>query len=107
MNTYRYSLRKPHPIKSGVDLRQAKPARIVIAVAYSVSDTFNMTGYKGFEPHKRDLCGVPHTNMSQLRFLKIANNPEAIGIDDGDFCHAGSSVVARAKPEMRDIARDR
>lgn len=85
MNAHRYALRQPHPAKGRLDVGQAQPARLIVAVPDPMPDALHVTRDDRLVTHQHNLRGIPDANMAQLGLLKVPHHPEAVRIDDGDL----------------------
>ena len=71
--------------------------RCVIAVFYAAANAFNMTKCRLVKTHQLYRYGRPNMNPAYLRFFKVSGDPEAGGIDDGNFCYTCRRIIAWAE----------
>lgn len=79
----------------------------VVAVVDPAAEAFDMAGYGLVKAHQHDPCRVANSDLPDSGLLKLAGNPEAGGVQDGDLRHTGRRIFARPKPQIGDIAIDR
>ena len=82
-NADRNALCEAHPGEDRVDGRQSCDPGSGVRVHDAVGQALHMprNGLIG-KAHENDLRGVTHSDASQLRFLEVAGDPIAVGIDE-------------------------